>query len=231
MRKNYREITFHTSPSQKLSLQEEGQACTLSEESCPGQLCGSTMWLCLHGDMGSGPILPLWSSSEDVGLSLGWPRLDMWCGPPWRKSRRQTAFRSILTPQGNTHRCKLLQSRQPSHYFLYQWIAKCPWDMDVTCQEKCKCSRWKSQVGYSKFRLLRRLQKTSGRTQRNCLYCSGQLHSRVIYSCRNKFRERLLGRPKEYKKLLQKGSLRKVSFSLAKWRLGGDWILHKRAKH
>lgn len=61
---------MHTSPSQELPLQEEGEACTVSEESCPGQLCGSTVWLYLHGDMGSGPILLLWCSSEDLGLSL-----------------------------------------------------------------------------------------------------------------------------------------------------------------
>lgn len=46
--------------------------------------------------------------------------------------------------------------------------------------------------------------------------CSGQLQPGVTHSNKNKIRERLLGRHKEYKKLLQKGSRRQVSFSLAK---------------
>lgn len=50
------------------------------------------------------------SSSEDLGLLFRWPRLDMGFGPPWMKRRRQIAFRSIHTPQGNMSRCRQLQS-------------------------------------------------------------------------------------------------------------------------
>jgi len=67
---------MHKSPSQELPLQEESQACTVWEESCPGQLCGSTMWLCLHGDMGSyfpcGPAVKIWGfHSGDPGWTHG----------------------------------------------------------------------------------------------------------------------------------------------------------------
>lgn len=49
LRVNYREITMHRRPSQELTLQEEGQVHNSSEESCSGQICGSTTGL--YGDV------------------------------------------------------------------------------------------------------------------------------------------------------------------------------------
>lgn len=147
MRKDYREFIMETSPSEEFPLQGEGQSCCSSGESCFAWLCGSIVGLYLHFDMGMGPILPhvLAVTISDFTQIMQTGHL---CGPQWKKIRRETDSRSILIPKAAL-RCRLTQNRQPAHYFPKQWIAKCPWDMGVTCQQKkCKCKLWKNQVGY-----------------------------------------------------------------------------------
>lgn len=147
MSKDYWQLIMYTSPSEEFPLQEEGQTCCASGESCFAWLCGGIVWLCLHGDKGMGPILPrvlaitVWDFTEIV-------QTGHLVGTTVEENQKTGWFQEHPLSQGSIRRRRLLQSRQLTHYFLKQWITKCPWDMGVTCQEKYKCKLWKDQVVY-----------------------------------------------------------------------------------
>lgn len=98
MRKDYRDFIMYTSPSESFPLQGEGQTCCASGESCFAWFCGSIVWLCLHGDMGMGAILPhvLAIRIPDFTQIM---QTGHFCGPQWKEIRRGTDSRTIVIPK------------------------------------------------------------------------------------------------------------------------------------
>lgn len=98
MRKDHRRFIMYTDFSEEFPLQEEGQSCCPSGESCFALLCGSIMRLCLHFDMGMGPMLPhvLAITISDFTQITQTGHL---CGPQWKKIGRETDSRRILIPK------------------------------------------------------------------------------------------------------------------------------------